>query len=132
MDTIGIKDNLCNQKIMSTKDDISTHSRSPPRSRSNSPSQSSSSSLLSNSPRSRRKRRFKKSKTPPSRKNSRFSHSSDEGIASSDEDDFPQYRENWHEKSPVSPGSTGRFYDDLKQLDDILSEARSLIRNMLQ
>jgi hypothetical protein len=59
-----------------------------------------------------------------------FSASSDEG--SSDEDDFPKYRANWAEKSPESPGSSIRFYEDLKHLDDLLVEARSMIRDMLR
>ncbi len=115
---------------MSTND--STHSRSP---RNRSPPRSKSSNYTEtsgSSSRSKRKSRsrFTKSKTPPSRKNSTFSASSDEG--SSEEDDFPKYRANWSEKSPESPGSSGRFYDDLKHLDDLLVEARSMIRDMLR
>ena len=76
-------------------------------------------------------RRFRKSKTPPSRKSSSFSPSSSDGESS--EDDFPRYRSNWMEKSPSnSSNRSRRLYDDLKDLDDLLSDARDVIRTILQ
>lgn len=75
-------------------------------------------------------RRFRKSKTPPSRKRS-FSPSSSD--CESSEDDFPIYRANWMEKSPSnSSNRSRRLYDDLKDLDDLLSDARDVIRTILQ
>jgi hypothetical protein len=74
--------------------------------------------------------RFRKSKTPPSRK-SMFSPSSSDGDSS--EDDFPRYRANWMEKSPSnSRVHSRRMYDDLKDLDELLSDAREIIRTILR
>ena len=77
----------------------------------------------------RKSTKFRKSKTPPSRK-STCSSSSD---GDSSEDDFPNYRANWMEKSPSnSRVQSRRMYDDLKDLDDMLADAREIIRNILR
>jgi len=71
------------------------------------------------------KNRFRKSKTPD-RKTSSFSPSS--GGDSSD-DDFPKFRANWGEKSP---GSSSEYpYEELREIDDLLRDARNLLKELV-
>jgi hypothetical protein len=45
----------------------------------------------------------------------------------SSEDDFPQFRSNWKQRSP----SNDYTREDLKEIDELLKEARHLLRNLL-
>ena len=76
------------------------------------------------------KKRFRKSKTPPSRKSMDYSHSS--GSEDSD-DDFPKYRENWDEKSPISPKAQLKHVkDELTTLYDLLDEDRDIVKGLIR
>ena len=72
------------------------------------------------------KNRFRKSKTPD-RKTSSFSPSS--GGDSSD-DDFSKFRANWGEKSPGS-SSADYPYEELREIDDLLRDARNLLKELV-
>lgn len=88
--------------------------KSPSKSRSRSKSKSKS------------KSRFRKSKTPE-RKTSSFSPSSG---GDSSEDDFPKFRPNWAEKSPGS-SSADYPYEELREIDDLLRDARNLLKELI-
>ena len=102
---------------MSSNDSrVFSQSSSPsPRRLSKSPGSSSSSH-------SRGGNKYRKSKTP-TRKMSYSPSSSGE----SSEDDFPQFRSNWKQRSPSNDYSR----EDLKEIDELLKEARHLLRNLL-
>ena len=89
--------------------------KSPSKSRSKSRSKSKSKS-----------NRFRKSKTPD-RKTSSFSPSSG---GDSSEDDFPKFRSNWGEKSPGS-SSADYPYEELREIDDLLRDARNLLKELV-
>jgi len=89
--------------------------KSPSKSRSKSKSKSKS-----------RSNRFRKSKTPD-RKTSSFSPSSG---GDSSEDDFPKFRSNWGEKSPGS-SSADYPYEELREIDDLLRDARNLLKELV-
>lgn len=93
----------------------------------------SSSSSMRKSPsksksksRSKSRSRFRKSKTPE-RKTSSFSPSSG---GDSSEDDFPKFRPNWAEKSPGS-SSADYPYEELREIDDLLRDARNLLKELI-
>ena len=73
-----------------------------------------------------RSNRFRKSKTPD-RKTSSFSPSSG---GDSSEDDFPKFRSNWGEKSPGS-SSADYPYEELREIDDLLRDARNLLKELV-
>jgi hypothetical protein len=77
------------------------------------------------------KSKFRKSSTPPSRKNASYSPSSGE---ESSGDDFPLFRPNFLEKSPKSPRVLTDQFDlekGVREIDELLRLVRQKLRKLL-